>query len=181
MNITEQQRENLKTLAEGLLTLPKDYTHFDMDAFYVGDSEPVLRPNKVYNESMPCGTVACAAGHGPMFGIQPTQEQIDMLVKNSIPLSWRVYEALCFTGDDIEFSERFSESVWARGDIDLFDWCFGSTWTVCDNTPHGAAKRILYALKEGIPEDYHEIISKKRPYPWETEEDYKKRVKEYEL
>lgn len=41
-----------------------------------------------------------------------------------------------------------------------FDWVFASNWHDADNTPEGAAFRILYGLKYGIPldrEDFEDL------------------------
>lgn len=59
--------ENLKKLANYLLTLPEDYAHFTMKyyhvkngrALYINEVGPIDRPN----------TAACAVGHGFLAGI----------------------------------------------------------------------------------------------------------------
>jgi hypothetical protein len=34
-----------------------------------------------------------------------------------------------------------------------WQWCFGSAWATVDNTAHGAGRRILWMLDNGVPED----------------------------
>ena len=72
-----------------------------------------------------CGTVACAIGHGPAAGIKAKQEE-----------PWSCYEERVFA---------LTSSQW--------DWCFHSEWRFTDDTPQGAAKRILYMLENGVPDD----------------------------
>jgi len=68
-----------------------------------------------------CGTAACAAGHGPHAGIE----------KDSLEY-WREYiqRAFCLRSNS-------------------WSWCFDAEWADIDNTPEGAAKRILYLLFSG--------------------------------
>lgn len=116
---------NLKTLADYLAALPADYTHFDMGHWHTGEKEtdpPTTR----------CGTVACAAGHGPAAGILPLDNHI--LVDDSI--DWFAYTEDLF---ELDFESR--EHV----------WCFGGGWSLHDNTPQGAAKRIRYLIHHGRP------------------------------
>ena len=54
-------RTNLELLAQGLLTLPDTYEHFDMGVF----SDEANRPEEVRGNH--CKTAACAIGHGPYF------------------------------------------------------------------------------------------------------------------
>lgn len=61
--ITEQQRENLKKLADYLAALPDDYKQFEMRAFS-SENDDEGPPIKVV-----CGTAGCAVGHGPNAGL----------------------------------------------------------------------------------------------------------------
>lgn len=72
-----------------------------------------------------CGTAGCAAGHGPYAGIpkRPTEDWYDYML--------RVFGV--------------------RTDEELYDWTFSGFWYQSDNTPEGAAKRILWALDHGVP------------------------------
>lgn len=71
-----------------------------------------------------CGTAGCAIGHGPFAGIPKYADE-----------SWYAY----------------AERVFSGSDGDLFDWLFSSAWYDYDNTPEGAAKRILHTLEHGVP------------------------------
>lgn len=74
-----------------------------------------------YTPHMTCGSVGCAVGHGPYAGILPLAGEL-----------WHQYSDRAFGADTVE-------------------WCFSSTWRRYDNTPEGAAHRILYLLKHGKP------------------------------
>lgn len=76
-----------------------------------------------------CGTVGCALGHGPYAGIEKDYDD-----------SWGEY---C----DINFD--LSKSEWS--------WCFDSLWSLIDNTPIGASKRIKYLLSNGLPKQFNLI------------------------
>lgn len=75
-----------------------------------------------------CDTAACAAGHGPYAG----------MYKNMVE-SWTGYVERVFN---------------MHGESDAYLWCFASGWVDTDNTPQGAAKRILYMLEHGVPLNY---------------------------
>lgn len=79
------------------------------------------------SHSISCGTVGCAVGHGPYAGIPKDANE-----------TWYDYARIVFNGYD----------------INLFDWLFGGEWYHYDNTPEGAGKRILYALKYGVPTNH---------------------------
>lgn len=75
-------------------------------------------------EATDCGTVGCAVGHGPFAGIPKTKEE-----------TWSDYSYRVFG--------LFVDSYW--------EWCFSDEWEEIDNSPKGAAKRIIYLLEEGLP------------------------------
>lgn len=120
----KKHRDNLEKLATHLDALPVDYEHFDMRDYNAlgGSSEwPNRQSLDIRQRSYDCGTVACAVGHGPAAGIRVYGDQ-----------SWSEYAYRVFGMD------RFS---------DAFEYLFGSTWRVYDNTPQGAAERIRTYLK----------------------------------
>ena len=124
-------RRNLRKLANYLLNLPEGYEHFDMEHYL--DSHNYTKDGYCSNaiKLLPkCGTVACAAGHGPSAGITPNPRE-----------GWDSYIQRVFRIN--EFGEWWS-------------WAFDSSWQEFDNTPHGAALRILYMLDFGVPEKYTE-------------------------
>jgi len=122
VNITDEQRANLATLAAYLRTLPADYPDFAMDQFVRGVGG--------YADSRArraeCGTAACAAGHGPIAGIEPLQDE-----------TWYTYTVRAFGRSS-------------------FTWCFDEDWAQVDNSAHGAAARIEFMLAHGIPENADE-------------------------
>lgn len=76
-----------------------------------------------------CGTVGCAIGHGPYAGIPKSNTE-----------HWIYYGMSNFTNNSIA----------------LHHWLFHYTWESTDNTPEGTAKRILYTLKFGLPNNWRE-------------------------
>lgn len=122
-------KENLKLLADYLLQLPEDYKHFDMEFF--SDEEEYFPCKIQYTH---CSTSACAVGHAPY---------VEGLPKPEVDESWVGYSVRIF-------GLVSSSYEW--------EWCFSGEWADADNTPHGAAKRILWLLEHGLPEDFHEQL-----------------------
>ncbi len=134
--ITDSYREgNLRKLADYLWMLPEEYQRFRMEVFSLAEVDGWKEPTTVCSllEAHQCGSVGCAVGHGPLAGIG-----IEVFDK---------YEGLWNAYCDEVFIERsFDPEAW--------DWCFSSDWSRVDNTPQGAAKRILWLLDKGLPDDW---------------------------
>lgn len=77
-----------------------------------------------------CGTVGCAVGNGPLAGIKVVPGE-----------TWNDYHARAL-GSDCEHGG-------------VYCWCFHGRWVIADNTPRGAAKRILYMLRRGVPASWN--------------------------
>lgn len=78
-----------------------------------------------------CGTVGCALGWAPVTGI-----------KSLVALDEDYYiygKALSF----IRYCDRVFE---LKPLMDYWNWCFSDDWADTDNTPKGAAIRIMYLL-----------------------------------
>lgn len=118
-------KENLKKLADYLLS-GELKAKFDM---------------RIYDDASigyhtTCGTIGCAAGHGPYAGCGL-----------KIPYeAWYEYIIRVF---DIGFDE--------------LEWCFAAKWICVDNTPEGAAKRILYMIEKGVPYDWEKQMGGEVP------------------
>lgn len=125
---TDEQRANLMRLAAHL-DLGVTNREFDMGTFNDLDAQP--------DKAHSCGTVACAAGHGPSLGI--IVDGCD---------GWIAY---C----DKAFGAPIGEPS--------HDWLFSGSWGIYDNSPRGAAARINYALKQGIPENAREQMDGEAP------------------
>jgi len=82
-----------------------------------------------------CGTCGCALGHGPYAGIPKRSGE-----------TWHQYAHRAFVLLD------------EHGTWDCWNWCFSPLWSGNDNTAKGAAKRILWMLKHGIPHNYRDQI-----------------------
>lgn len=132
--ITNLQERNLRKLADFLLNLETRYKHFDMQ-FYMREINGKSLTHNIFDRAKKidevlkthCNSVACAVGHGPTAGISIKEYE-----------SWQNYCNRCFT----------------RNNYIFFEWCFGSKWKNIDNTPTGAALRIIYALEFGVPKDF---------------------------
>ena len=70
--------------------------------------------------STECGTVGCAVGHGPYAGIHKSSDE-----------TWVGY----------------ADRVFGTYDIELFLHLFSGKWADHDNSPAGAARRILAVLE----------------------------------
>lgn len=135
----DEQRANLLQLANYLDSLPPDYSHFDMKFWLdhrgecdIDTEELMIRSSKEYFEN--CGTVACAAGHGPAAGI-PFLESEHWYA--NIWWSDYIYRA-------------FGVMVVPQGlTTTLGNFMFGGDWKYRDNTHYGAAARIRYFLNTG--------------------------------
>ena len=119
-------KARLKLLADYLLALPEDYQHFDMGNWHEDYDCPI---DAYLEEASHCNTAGCAVGHAPYVQGLPEPYGNE---------NWW------------EYSERIFEMEW---ESDEWEWCFESAWEDVDNTPHGAAKRILQLISTGLPED----------------------------
>ena len=117
----KKHRDNLLKLADYLDKLPDDYDRFNM-AFYMADDESEQVP--IDEISKPdCGTVACAAGHGPAAGI-------------------RVYR-------DRDWDDYINRVFGAHEVGGGYHYMFSGNWTEYDNTIKGAVARIRTFVKLG--------------------------------
>jgi hypothetical protein len=148
---TAAQAHRLIILANYLSNLPKGYSHFDMSTFLEiegGFSHTIggfpgqqKRYNKEINH---CGAVACAIGHGPSLAD----------VDKEFALGKGGHETWAAYSDRLFGCQRCNTGFLKRSE---WNWCFGGMWSHIDNTPQGAAQRIIYLLKKGMPEDYHHL------------------------
>lgn len=181
-HMTDRQRANLAALALGLSRLPETYARFDMADYFESCKldESLLREAKQHpvadaymllaKYAGHCGTTACACGHGPSMGIGMD------LIESGLARNWEEYAFEAFgakllCGIDGAQDRRSQEK--AESDLShiLWSWCFSSSWgreqedvyvddgadfEQADNTPHGAACRIVAALEGNIPDEYVE-------------------------
>lgn len=83
--------------------------------------------------STECGSLGCAIGHGPYTGLYKLLAE-----------SWEGYAGRVF-------NIYSSSPEW--------EWCFSYYWMYVDNTPEGAAKRILYLLEHGLPKNWRDQMN----------------------
>ena len=121
-------KQRLKRLAEYLLTkVPRE--KFDMAFFRNGE----------HNRHI-CSTAGCALGWAPAIMLPSTHRKYLR--------SEEVYESINklyhIIGEKYFGIEPFHDS-------EIWDYLFSYSWSRIDNTPQGAAARILYFLDHGIP------------------------------
>lgn len=128
--MNDEQRRNLEKLAAYLERYAAETGHsvrFEMGQFCDVNH---------YYDSIQCGTIGCAVGHGPEAGVEKWMDEW-----------WYEYVERAFTG----------------GDDDVYCWLFDDGWKYNDNTPLGAAKRIRWYLRHGVPDDYLEQMEGESP------------------
>ena len=167
ISLPGEQREILERLARYLWELPRDYEHFDMHSFvfqldpiddeqatFLGDIDELYQPSDITAPGAVltrCGTVACAVGHSLALGLDfdRIHQWLDRHEEThrDRPITWR---------NLVDYLTDYED--------DLALWLFSGTWSTIDNTPRGAAVRIMVALEHGIPSGmlfsnkYYEII-----------------------
>lgn len=126
-------RKNLLKLAKFLWTNAEQVQeHFAMDSFCTNYEDFELRTRAhVLSIRTGCNTVACAVGWGPTAGVPALPDE-----------SWQRYSWRAF---------RLPNWLW--------QWCFSGDWAVIDNTPRGAAQRILYMLRAGNNPQYDQFYT----------------------
>jgi hypothetical protein len=87
-----------------------------------------------------CDSVGCVLGHCTVLNPDPLPK--DRF--GSIDFNRWAYK---FTGT--------TENEWV--------WCFGSTWRNTDNTTEGAALRIEWLIKHGLPENWRAQYNNETP------------------
>ena len=166
--ITQRQIDNLAALALGLSELPEGYRHFSMDMYYGGSHSPKSIGELVDDIAEDgCGTTACACGHGPSMGIGLSDVESFAIgdvkpfatADDSNPLDrsidWDDYSMSAF-GMHAHSTLAFSH---------IWHWCFSAPWGLTyegrqlDNTPQGAACRIVAALEGNIPDEYVDVFT----------------------
>ena len=143
--LRQLQRENLNRLANHLWELPRNSHNFDMQVFACrldgslceGFGDPATPASMhTYSREEPCNTVACAAGHLPAVPEVPA------------PRCGEVWEEYIARVTGLLAAPKGPETVKIFHE---YLWCFGACWIHFDNTPHGAAQRVWWLLRHGLP------------------------------
>jgi hypothetical protein len=122
------KRENLQKMADHIRTIPQEL--FDMRHYRSNkDSCNPAADEQEYE----CNSVGCVIGH--CLTLAPN-------------LVTRCPEGVIQFAD---WSVEFTNTYWFG---DEWSWCFSHVWEQFDNTPEGAALRIEWLLKNGLPEDW---------------------------
>ena len=128
---------NLLKLADNLERV--ELKNFDMTFFRSFWSEEYGIREAAYVDAGNCGTAGCVIGCSfLMKGFEPIASDYTSPITESRYLDYDKYCERLFGIDSIK-----NKGEW--------DWCFCGEWARIDNTPKGAAKRIRYMIKEGVP------------------------------
>lgn len=131
----EEQKQNLKELAKYLYNLGETYEGFHMSHYMTDIGEKSLNPPDATGKDFHiCGAVGCAVGHGP---------QVKTIKQPKFSPSWNQYCEQAF-GIPVVFIHE---------SLPAFAWCFDSDWSNMDNTPQGAALRIMGYLDDFMLSD----------------------------
>ena len=138
---------NYKKLADYLLALPDDYKHFNMRSYWEDtnsmDKEDLSLQELLDNmddQLHACGTAGCILGHAVVSRLFDIGSE----------------EGNCWGNvEDLIFGK--TNTITWEGYDRRWKWLFTSDWESVDNTPVGAAHRLLYAYYFGVPEvkGYH--------------------------
>ena len=140
VQLTREQVENYIRLARHLVIASSepawDPTLFDMGETAIDmASGDWLSPEQVESHAGP--VLFGALGHAPRAGIAAAAGE-----------TWQSYAARCFA---------------AEFDSPHEGWLFSRRWSTTDNTPTGAALRLMYVLDYGVPFDWESIIEGHTP------------------
>ena len=133
-----EQHRNLYTLAAYLFDYKAPARKFDMGQYCIhAEHRTIILPMdaaEVFNE---CKTIACAVGHGPMAGV-PVPESLLLGYKKI--MQWRGEKG---------FWCEYASRAFGVGNYDdpLAKRFFSAAWVNEDNSPKGAAQRILHFLE----------------------------------
>lgn len=124
--ITREQADNLFRLAiYHLREIQESLMQFSMAAYATELVDGQRQSVRLCNRE--CGTAGCLIGHGPQAGV----------FVHPMDRTWGGYGRRAFGSDESE--------VW--------DWLFSTWWRYTDDTPRGAALRVLWYLAHGAPRD----------------------------
>lgn len=126
LGLSETYEKNLRQLATYLWKL-KDSPFLKTHAFRMYRYAETAKEG---TEATDCGSVGCAVGHGPYAGLKKLGHE-----------SWNKYCVRMFA--EGAFDSRLDDSP-------IWNHFFYGAWQHTDDTPRGAARRILYALRHGF-------------------------------
>lgn len=136
-------REAFRILGEFLIRPLPPERMFSMDTYarQPNNERFLLQPNEVVEEAE-CGTVCCAAGHGPLAGLAPLRNE-----------EWQFYvQRVFFNGVPYAFTVRH---MGPTSPAAVYSWAFDGRWSQFDNTAVSAGHRCLYVAEHGsAPEDW---------------------------
>ena len=134
MKLTKRNRANLRKLAKYLYALDGELNRsFNME-YYARDCEGMsVKPC----DTPECGTVVCALGYAAVV--------FPRIAKKHNHWWEFCFDVFGFCFDVFGLDGLEGGYIW--------NFLFSYRWTYIDNTITGAADRITYFLKHGIPDD----------------------------
>ena len=116
-----------------ILKLAKFLETLPQEKFHMLNYKLDKRGNILSVNEYSCGTIGCALGWAPTaLGNTCTHYK-----------SWEEYNEL-------------NLGITTSAD---WDWCFSGDWVYIDNTPKGAALRLVYLVNNGVPDNYLEQMN----------------------
>lgn len=129
-------KENLLRMVEFLKTIPEE--KFEMSCYRLSETTGMANENAVSTE---CNTAGCALGWCTVLDPKGVEKH-------------RVYNSELFAEGEIEFADWSEDFTGLNMHSTEWHWCFGVTWAKYDNTPLGAAERIMFLLTYGVPDRF---------------------------
>jgi len=133
LKVNKLKVNNLALLAQYLFNLPDDYKFFDMGRF-VKNNKNVCQVDTDDDNLINCGTAGCAIGHAPF---------VKGIVTDRPVCDYGALDVLNNSAGWVQYAEDVSG---IDGSDQTWEYMFGGGWDCNDNTPYGAAQRILYIL-----------------------------------
>jgi hypothetical protein len=133
-------RENLQRMADYIRTIPQE--KFDMSIYRSGQEE-----------TPECDSIGCVVGHCTILD----SEELPMVFysKNIDFYTWSEQFTGLIKTDSSMPEWRLHGPEWM--------WCFDTYWAATDNTPGGAARRIEWLLKNGLPGNWEAQMMGEEP------------------
>lgn len=134
--LSKEQQENFVVLARHLVMLVAEGERYERAEFDIGLTALDLMTGDELTPQQTAGhegPLACGVlGHAVRAGIRALPNE-----------DWLAYQV---------------RVLGAERDSPLEDWLLSALWLGTDNTPDGAAMRLMYVLDYGVPGDWEAII-----------------------
>ena len=139
----------LLTLAEHLWNLNEHHkeTEFDMNTFCTFKTRNVNTTLRNMNKYK-CDTVVCAAGYAALIS---DKLGLDVPIQDNRTKAIH-WSAWC--------------DILTGHQLNVYDWLFGGDWASVDNDPKSTARRFIYTVRYGIPNNKNVIMQQMERLPY---------------